>query len=214
MSRRLLTFTLIALAALAVGACGNKEKVTLHGTTEGIYIDVGDLKYQVQISRLLNPTDREDSGYLVDLPADQQLGPKENWFAVFMRVENTSDKAEPATNGYSIRDTQGNIYRPIAMGPKNVFVYRPVVLQPKDILPYPTARRARTRSRARCSSSRSRSPTSRTAPWSSGSRRPTAAARRAPSTSTCSSGSPRPPRARVGLCGAYCRIEGRVSPRW
>ena len=54
-----------------------------------------------------------------------------------MRVENTSDKPEPATNGYSIRDTQGNIYRPIAMGPKNVFVYRPAVLQPKDVLPFP-----------------------------------------------------------------------------
>jgi hypothetical protein len=133
---RLFMSALVALAALALGACGNKEERTLHGTTEGIYIDVGDLKYQVQISRLLNPTDREDSGYLVDLPADQQLGPKDNWFAVFMRVQNTSDKPQPATNGYSIKDTQGNVYRPIAMGPKNVFVYRPTVLQPQDVLPF------------------------------------------------------------------------------
>jgi hypothetical protein len=130
-------FVPVALAALALGACGNKEERTLHGTTEGIYIDVGDLKYQVQISRLLNPTDREDSGYLIDLPADQQLGPKDNWFAVFMRVENTTDKPEPATNGYSIRDTQGNVYKPVTMGPKNVFAYRPAVLQPKDVLPLP-----------------------------------------------------------------------------
>ena len=88
----------VALAALALGACGNKEERTLHGTTEGIYIDVGDLKYQVQISRLLNPNDREDSGYLVDLPADQQLGPKDNWFAVFMRVENTTWKPVAASS--------------------------------------------------------------------------------------------------------------------
>ena len=54
-----------------------------------------------------------------------------------MRVENDSDKAAPATNGYSIKDTQGNVYKPIAMGPKNVFAYRPAVLQPKDILPLP-----------------------------------------------------------------------------
>ena len=93
-------------------------------TTEGIYLDVGDLKYQVQISRQLNPTDREDSGYLVDLPADQQLGPDENWFAVFMRVENDTDKAEPADQRYSIMDTQGNVFQPIAMGPKNIFAYR------------------------------------------------------------------------------------------
>ena len=137
MSRRLVTLMLVSLAAVALGACGNKEEITLHGDTEGIYVDVGGLKYQVQISRLINPTDREDSGYMIDLPASQQLAADENWFAVFMRVENDSDKPEPATNGYSIRDTQGNIYRPIAMGPKNVFVYRPAVLQPKDILPFP-----------------------------------------------------------------------------
>jgi hypothetical protein len=136
-SSRLVTLMLVALAAVTLGACGNKEKVTLHGDTEGVYIDVGGLKYQVQISRLLNPTDREDSGYLVDLPAGQQLGTDENWFAVFIRVENSSDKAAPATNGYSIKDTQGNVYKPIAMGPKNVFAYRPTVLQPKDILPLP-----------------------------------------------------------------------------
>jgi len=136
-SRRLVTLMLVALAAVALGACGNKEERTLHGDTEGIYIDVGDLKYQVQISRVLNPTDREDRDYLVDLPADQQLAADENWFAVFMRVENDSDKPERATNGYSIKDTQGNVYKPIAMGPKNVFAYREAVLQPKDILPLP-----------------------------------------------------------------------------
>jgi hypothetical protein len=137
-SRRLVTLLLVALAALVVGACGNKEDKTLHGATEGIYIDVGGLKYQVQISRVLNPTDREDRDYLVDLPADQQLKPDENWFAVFMRVENDADKAAPATDAYSIKDTQSNVYKPIAMGPKNVFAYRPAVLQPKDILPLPS----------------------------------------------------------------------------
>jgi hypothetical protein len=136
-SRRLVTLMLVALAAVALGGCGNKEDITLHGDTEGIYIDVGGLKYQVQISRLINPTDREDSGYMIDLPAGQQLGADENWFAVFMRVENDSDKPERATNGYSIKDTQGNVYKPIAMGPKNVFAYRDAVLQPKDILPLP-----------------------------------------------------------------------------
>jgi hypothetical protein len=137
-SRRLVTLFCLALAALALGACGNRHKIVLHGDTEGIYIDVGDLKYQVQISRVLNPTDREDRGYLVDLPADQQLADDENWFAVFMRVENDSDKAAPATNAYSIKDTQDNVYKPISMGPKNVFAYRPAVLQPADVLPLPS----------------------------------------------------------------------------
>jgi hypothetical protein len=136
-SRRLVTLLAVAFAALALGACGNSKGRVLHGDTEGIYVHVGDLKYQVQISRVLNPNDREDRGYLVDLPADQQLGPKDNWFAVFMRVENDSDRAAPAVDSYSIKDTQGNVYRPVAMGPKNVFAYRPAVMQPKDVLPLP-----------------------------------------------------------------------------
>ena len=71
MRARPLTLLLVVIAALAVGACGDKQEITLHGATEGTYIDVGGLKYQVQISRLLNPTDREDEGYLIDLPAGQ-----------------------------------------------------------------------------------------------------------------------------------------------
>jgi hypothetical protein len=137
MRARSLTLLLIVFAALAVGACGDKQARTLHGDTEGTYIDVGNLKYQVQISRLLNPNDREDSGYLIDLPADQQLGSGDQWFAVFMRVENDSDQPGRAVSGYAIRDTQNNVYRPIVMGPKNVFAYRAAVLQPTDVLPLP-----------------------------------------------------------------------------
>jgi hypothetical protein len=139
MRTRLLTLLLVIVAALAVGACGDKEEIALHGDTEGTYIDVGGLKYQVQISRLLNPTDREDVGYLIDLPAGQSLGATDHWFAVFMRVENDSDKAERAATNYDIRDTQNNVYRPIEMGPKNVFAYRSAVLQPKDLLPLPSS---------------------------------------------------------------------------
>lgn len=137
MLRRLSTLLVVAIAALAVGACGDKQAISLHATTEGVYVDVGDLKYQVQISRLLNPADAEDRDYLVDLPADQQLGSSDQWFAVFMRVENDSKKAERAATSYVIRDTQGNVYRPVAMGPKNVFAYRGGVVQPKAILPLP-----------------------------------------------------------------------------
>jgi hypothetical protein len=139
MRARLLTVLLVVIAALAVGACGDKQEITLHGDTEGTYIDVGGLKYQVQISRLLNPTDREDEGYLVDLPAGQTLGATDQWFAIFMRVENDSDKPARAATTYDIRDTQDNVYRPIEMGPKNVFAYRSAVLQPKDILPLPSS---------------------------------------------------------------------------
>jgi hypothetical protein len=137
MRARSITLLLVAFTALALGACGNKEARTTHGDTEGIYIDVGPLKYQVQISRLLNPTNLEDKGYLIDLPAGQTLGPKEQWFAVFMRVENGSHHTAPVADQYKIVDTEGNEYTPVQMGPKNVFAYRTGQLSGNSVLPAP-----------------------------------------------------------------------------
>jgi hypothetical protein len=137
MPRRTLTLLLIALAALALGACGNKESRTLHAATEGEYIDLGPLKYQVQISRLLNPASTEDRAYLVDLPAGESLGADDEWFAVFMRVENGTDDPQRAAADYEIVDTQENHYTPVQMGPKNVFAYRPDVIGSDQVLPLP-----------------------------------------------------------------------------
>jgi hypothetical protein len=136
MPRRTLTLLLVLLAAVALAACGDKKAVTLHGDTEGEYVDVGPMKYQVQVSRLLNPFDPEDRGYLIDLPAGQSLGPKDDWFAVFMRVENGSENPGPVATQYEIVDTQDNKYTPVEMGRKNVFAYRPGTLGAHQVLPF------------------------------------------------------------------------------
>jgi hypothetical protein len=136
MSRRSLTLLLVLAAAFAIGACGNKTSTNLHADTEGEYVDVGPMKYQVQISRLLNPFDPEDRGYLIDLPAGQSLGPDDEWFAVFMRVENGSENPGPVASQYEIVDTQDNRYTPIEMGPKNVFAYRAGTLGAHQVLPF------------------------------------------------------------------------------
>ena len=59
---RLRPLLLLALAAsaLVLAGCGNKVEVRTVAETEGIYIDVGELKYQVQLSRIINPNDVED----------------------------------------------------------------------------------------------------------------------------------------------------------
>jgi hypothetical protein len=137
--RRLLTSIAIAAVALGVSGCGNKEAETLHGDTEGTYLDLGGMKYQVQISRQLNPTSVEDRDYLVGIPRGQrQPAPGQEWFAVFMRVENDGDKPARAASDYRITDTQGNRFTPVKIAGENVFVYRGGgVLQPKAILPNP-----------------------------------------------------------------------------
>src|SRR5690242_9262585 len=82
-------------AAFAVGGCGNKSSSIHGGETEGIYLNVGQLKYQVEISRQLNPAIPEDQTFLQDVsPADAKLDPDELWFAVFVRVENPTGQQQ------------------------------------------------------------------------------------------------------------------------
>jgi hypothetical protein len=123
----------VAVAALSLSACGNKEAETTFGHTEGAYLNVGNLVYQVQISRILNPLDRTDRAYLVDVPADQlQLAPDEAWFGVFVIGWNESDKAQPALTDFRITDTQENVYTPVGIGPSNVFAYRSQDIEPGE----------------------------------------------------------------------------------
>jgi hypothetical protein len=136
--RRLLASLAAVAAALAITACGNKEPETLHGTNEGSYLDLGGMKYQVQISRLLNPASVEDKYYFAGVSAgDRRLPPGQEWFAIFVRVENDGEKAARAATDYVITDTQNTKFRPLSIGPQNAFAYRGGTLQPTDVLPAP-----------------------------------------------------------------------------
>jgi hypothetical protein len=132
---RLLSPLVAVLAVAALVGCGNKEKTVTEGSTEGAYLDVGGLKYQVQISRLLNPASREDRSLLVDLPAGESLGQGDQWFAVFVRVQNETGQSLPMAQRYQIEDTQGNVFRPITLGPKNVFAFRATALAGEQVYP-------------------------------------------------------------------------------
>jgi hypothetical protein len=129
----------LALLALAItvplAACGGHEEKT-EADNEGIYLDIGGLFYQVQISRQLNPADPEDRSYLVDLPATvPPLKPNETWFAVFMRAYNLGSKPLAPARNFVVEDTQGKQYRPVPLGPKNIFAYRPLPVQAYGTLP-------------------------------------------------------------------------------
>ena len=127
---------LLALAALALLAgCGNQKSVVTAADTEGPYLDVGPLQYQVQISRQLNPHDNEDRSYLVGVSNPDGLKPTETWFAVFIRVKNPTGRFVYPARQFEITDTQGKTYRPVAVGTDNVFAYRPAAISPAGELP-------------------------------------------------------------------------------
>jgi hypothetical protein len=136
-SARLAALALLAVAALATAGC-NKTSVTTFASTEGTYLDLGGMKYQIQMSRYLNQNDTEDRSYLIGLPGGVAPSGNEVWFGIWMRVENVSKKALPVATDYTITDTQNNTYRPVPIDTKvNPFAYLPGPVQPGMLLPSP-----------------------------------------------------------------------------
>jgi hypothetical protein len=134
MFRRLLAVALSLALVAGLTACGNKQSKTLKADTEGIYIDLGDLKYQVEISRPLNAADPEDREYLKGVTT--QLGTEDLWFAVFVRVENDTTKLRHPATQFDITDTLNNVFNPVPIDLKsNDFGYNPVSLPAKSLLP-------------------------------------------------------------------------------
>jgi hypothetical protein len=128
---------IVSVAALAVAGCGAKKET--FAETEGVYLDLGPMKYQVQISRWLNPADPQDFEFFRGLPngVGAALPADELWFGVFMRVENPTDRPQPMADRYEIVDTQGNKYEPLLLDQKtNPLVYRPnFSVPPQSVFP-------------------------------------------------------------------------------
>ena len=133
---RIVLLALAALAALAAGGCGNRTETAIIGETEGIYVSVDELTYQVQISRILNPASVEDQAYLAGLPEGEEPTAEQVWFAIFMRVENETQEELAATDTFTIVDTQDNHFEPIELDPElNEFSYEARPIPSGELLP-------------------------------------------------------------------------------
>jgi hypothetical protein len=131
--RTLLPALAALLCALALGACGGKRQPYTVGENEGALIKVGPLTYQVQLSRELNPQNVEDRQYLAGL-ASGTAQPKgdEEWFGVWIRVENPTKQAHQTAREFKIVDTTGAEYRPIPLPATNTLSYQPSNVQGQD----------------------------------------------------------------------------------
>jgi hypothetical protein len=137
MTNRLLRLPLLAAVALAAAltlvACGGTgEKPSAHGESEGSYVQAGPLIYQVQMSRELNPANVEDAEYLQGLSAGAPAQGEE-WFGVWLRVQNDTDQAHVSASDFKIVDTTGAEYSPIALPATNPFSYQAVSVRSNDV---------------------------------------------------------------------------------
>ena len=109
------------LAGLLLAGCGSNPEDTLK-VDEGEPMKLGELVYNVQISRFLNPNDDEDKAYLVGQPP-----PPNNKFylGVFMQVSNDGKAAEQVPTDFSIEDTVGTKFKPVSS--KSLFALGPRV---------------------------------------------------------------------------------------
>ena len=134
MTRRLLT--LLALtAALVFAGCANKLETRTQGATEGLYIDVGELKYQVQISRALNPAIIPDKEFLQGV--EEELDKGEVYFAIFLRIENESGEPVAPAEHYELEDQQGETYEPLEVPESNPFHFSEEPIGPGSYAPNP-----------------------------------------------------------------------------
>jgi hypothetical protein len=109
-----LAISLLALVALA--GCGSSDTET--DVNEGEPLELGDLHYDVQITRYLNPFSPEDSQYLEGAP---ELKKGEQYLGVFMAIDNVGNEDNVVPYPFHIVDTRGNIYEQVK-GLDNPFV--------------------------------------------------------------------------------------------
>jgi hypothetical protein len=100
----------LALLGAGVAGCGEGHDTNVE---EGIPLKLGDLEFNVQITRFLNVANREDMLYV----AGQQVPPPANkdYLAVFLTVRNSGDDDLhlPTVEQLEIVDTTGATYHPL-----------------------------------------------------------------------------------------------------
>jgi hypothetical protein len=127
-----------AVCTVGLSACFKKEPVHKSADNEGIYVQVGEVSYQVQLSRELNPSSTEDRSYLVGLPPlTAKPNAQEEWFAIWLRAENLGRKPAGMVSDFSITDTQGNVYKPVALTAANELRYTPTTIPAHTSEPVP-----------------------------------------------------------------------------
>jgi hypothetical protein len=100
----------LALAVLGAAGCGDELG---HEADEGVPIKLGDLEFNVQETRFLNPSQPDDGVYLTG----QQLPPppSQSYLGVFLTVHNDADDPVklPTYADVSVVDTTGVAYEAI-----------------------------------------------------------------------------------------------------
>ena len=115
-----LALAIALLALIVLAGCGGSSDET--EVNEGEPLELGDLSFDVQITRFLNPVSPEDSP---DLQGAPELAKGEQYLGVFMQIDNEGSKPNVVPYPFHIVDTRGNVYEQAKVDPKNAFALVP-----------------------------------------------------------------------------------------
>jgi len=126
-----------AICAMAVAACGAGEHARYADNLGPGYVELGQLNYQVQVSRELNPWDpNEDRWYLQGFtPSQLTLPLTDEFFGVSLQVYNWSNRAHTPTGDFFISDTLGDRFTPMLNPTPNPYTYVPALIPAGSQLP-------------------------------------------------------------------------------
>jgi hypothetical protein len=98
---------LIVCVGVLLAGCGSSDDATQ--VAEGAPLRLGDMEYNVVITRYLNPNDQEDRAYLKGAPP---LPNKDYYLGVFMQIKNNGGTTQVIPSDMKVVDTDGHIYSP------------------------------------------------------------------------------------------------------
>jgi hypothetical protein len=97
---------------------------------EGLALDLEGVRYNVFITRQLNPKITPDEAYVTD-----EAPPGQSLYGVFIEVCNDSGQQRTPTDRFVIRDNQNNSFEPEALPEDNPFAYHARSLDPQECIP-------------------------------------------------------------------------------
>jgi hypothetical protein len=134
MRRKLTIALLLAALVAALGSfagCGGED--TGLEAVEGEPLELGELLYNVQITRFLNPSNRDDAAYLEGL---EEAPSGQEYLAVFMRIGNEGSEPEQVPDTFIVKDSRDAKFEPLELD--NPFALQfGAVIEPGGRLPAP-----------------------------------------------------------------------------
>jgi hypothetical protein len=121
MRRRIVILPLLLLALVGLAAansgCGEEETAE---AKEGEPLELGELSYNIQITRELNRFSPEDAAYLEGAP---RIRPNQEFLGVFLQVTNQGDEDTVVPGPLEVIDTRGTVYEQVPL--ENEWALRP-----------------------------------------------------------------------------------------